>query len=386
MMSNLTNQASASYRDHPLFDNAKRGNSIKARIMHNVYGYIRRKSKNVINKSGHKVETTLTATSEALAIEDVIAQTNVEKFNLKHIKGKRKMKVAEDISSISEESRKKLLEGCVSTHGEFDMAGERSDQQTGKHNEKNVVEITQELEEPVYVDRVPLQEEIDTYNVKVSNRFDSLRTEIKELAELQTDSDGCLEIVRKPRSLRHTTLSVVGEQKESSMQTDAVCEVNMAVEDEFNLGDQELTQIPVRKTINKLVKKKKVFRTYSRLLNYLRCKFFLKYRDGSLMQQMAHEARVWLIKAGHQCDSAIDYDVLSTAVTVAFLVTSNELEFRQSIKNPQNYDNMRHLNATVSGDLGRVGNTSVLKHQKLGGSLLGGLLPKMKLERQQVVA
>lgn len=355
--------------------------------MSNVYGYLRRKSKkNVVTKSGHKVETTLTATSEALAIEDLIAQTNVERFDLKHVKGTRKMKIAEDVSDISEETKKRFLGANVSIHGRVDMDAERSQQQTDKNGRKNVVEVTQELEEPVFVDRVPLQEEIDTYNVKVNNRFNLLRTEVKDLAELQTDNDGCLEIVRKPGPLRKTRLAVIAESMETSMQTDAICETNAAIDNEFSLGDQEWTKIPERKTINKIVKKKKVFKTYSRLLNYLRCKFFLKYRDGSLMQQMAHEARVWLIKAGHQCDSAIDYDVLSTAVTVAFLVTSNELEFRQSIKDPQNYDNMRHLNATVSGDLGRVGNTSVLKNQKLGGSLLGGLLPRMKLERQQLVA
>ena len=53
-------------------------------------------------------------------------------------------------------------------------------------------------------------------------------------------------------------------------------------------------------------------------------------------------------------DDPLHYTVIASAVTVAFMISEEELMFREAIKNKTNWDNMRHLNATISGDLGKV--------------------------------
>lgn len=112
--------------------------------------------------------------------------------------------------------------------------------------------------------------------------------------------------------------------------------------------------IPKRKTITKLVKDKRSLKVHGSLLSYLRCKYHLAQRDQSHINRLVHEARTWLIKSGRKCESDIDYTILASAVSAAFLVSDEELEFRAIIKSRRNYDNMSHLNATLRGDLGRT--------------------------------
>lgn len=114
--------------------------------------------------------------------------------------------------------------------------------------------------------------------------------------------------------------------------------------------------IPKRKVISKLAKDKNTCKVYGRLLVHLRCKYHLTLRDKSLIQRLVQEARNWMIKAGFDCTKEIHYTVLASAVTAAFMVSDEELEFRAMIKNRQNYENMVHLNNTLQGNLGRVAN------------------------------
>lgn len=132
--------------------------------------------------------------------------------------------------------------------------------------------------------------------------------------------------------------------------------------------------VPKRREINKIVKNKRIFRAHSRLLFYLRCKYHLAHRDHQFMNKLVTEARIWMVKNGYQCDKAEDYTILSSAVMAAFLVSSEELEFRQVIKNRVNFGNMLHLNDTVRGQLGHT-----WRPLNRGGHLLGGLLPTNSL-------
>lgn len=126
---------------------------------------------------------------------------------------------------------------------------------------------------------------------------------------------------------------------------------------------------PDRQVINRQVKKDGILaKTNPSLVYYLRTKFFLKFRDHALMQTMVHEARMWLLKNGHTCDNKVDYETLTSAVTVAFMITKEEIAFRQLIKNKKNFDNMVHLNKTVTGNLGRAAGLREVK--SLGHSFL----------------
>lgn len=118
--------------------------------------------------------------------------------------------------------------------------------------------------------------------------------------------------------------------------------------------DNEIFKTPERKAVNKFVKNKKYLKAHSGLLNYLRCKYFMAFRDHHHILRLANEARIWLLKNDHTCDNTLDYAVLASAVQCAFLVSPEELEMRQTIKGPINKDSMIHLNKTMSGNFGKV--------------------------------
>lgn len=111
--------------------------------------------------------------------------------------------------------------------------------------------------------------------------------------------------------------------------------------------------IPTRKIVNDMVKDRKSVKMYSKLTYYLKCKVFMKHRDHSLLNIMVNDARIWMSKNGHDCDNAKDYLILSQSILAAFLVDQQELVFRKTIKDKVNWDNMSHVNKTVTGNLGR---------------------------------
>lgn len=107
-----------------------------------------------------------------------------------------------------------------------------------------------------------------------------------------------------------------------------------------------------RKAVNQTLIKKRWFKAYSKLLNHIRIKYFMRSRDTTTIHNMVSDARVWLIKNGHTCDTDLDYQILSASVMAAFVVSEEELEFRKLLKDSSVQDGVKHLNATMSGDLG----------------------------------
>jgi hypothetical protein len=124
----------------------------------------------------------------------------------------------------------------------------------------------------------------------------------------------------------------------------------IVVEDKFD----ESFEFFKRSHINKVVKKTKSLKTYSKLTNFLKCKFFMRARDHTLINTMVSDARIWMIKSGHTCESAEDFNIMTQAVIVSYMVNEQEMRFREFLKNEKNWDNMVHLNKTVAGDLGKV--------------------------------
>jgi len=133
-------------------------------------------------------------------------------------------------------------------------------------------------------------------------------------------------------------------------------------------------EIPKRKDVNKFVKNKKHYMVYSRLLYHLRCKHFMKARDAGLINALVTDARVWMAKAEFVMETAAEYTILAYAVLGAFLVSREELEFRQIIKQKDNYDNMTHINNTAGGVLGNY-----LFGPKSGTPFLGSLMSRVEL-------
>lgn len=151
-----------------------------------------------------------------------------------------------------------------------------------------------------------------------------------------------------------------------------------AVEDKFD----ESFEFFKRSNINKVVKKTKSIKTYSKLTNFLKCKFFMRARDHTLINTMVSDARIWMIKSGHTCESAEDFNIMTQAVIVSYMVNEQEMRFRQYLKNEKNWDNMVHLNKTVAGDLGKV---SLWKSYE-ENSRKGKFLPDLKFPRAAPVA
>jgi hypothetical protein len=110
--------------------------------------------------------------------------------------------------------------------------------------------------------------------------------------------------------------------------------------------------IPNKSTVNKVVRGVKTMKTYSKLYYYLRTKYFMKFRDPVVLQQLIADARTWMLKNGMNTEDAVHYAVFTSAVMTAFIVDREELEFRQLIKDSDNWKNMAHLNKTIRGDLG----------------------------------
>lgn len=165
------------------------------------------------------------------------------------------------------------------------------------------------------------------------------------------------------------------EQNTTTAEAQTSCEVNCK-EDGTPLNTETVGLfVPDRKQINRIVKNRRIFRAHSKLLFYLRCKYHLAHRDHTFINKLVTEARIWMTKNGFQCDKPEDYSILSSAVLAAFLVSSEELEFRQAIKNRTNHGNMIHLNETVRGELGRT-----LIPLMRGGHIGGGLLSTNSLK------
>lgn len=130
--------------------------------------------------------------------------------------------------------------------------------------------------------------------------------------------------------------------------------------------DKQVERIPQRHYA-KVLSKPKTRLVYSQLLNFLRIKHFMHYRDHHFITTLVADARAWLLAKKLPVETPIEYSMLAMAVTQAFLVSQEELEFRARIKNQGALDHIRHLNATMQGNLGRTfrgkGLISEAKHQ-----------------------
>jgi len=194
-------------------------------------------------------------------------------------------------------------------------------------------------------------------NVKTSNKYEPLEDEGSSLSE-SNDADDEQPRIQKPSKrylVRSQSTDANDIPQEMSVQTD---------EPQFSTEDLTNFSIPKRSKVNDVMKIKENFKAYTRLLYYLRCKYHLKFRDSTTINTMTSEGRLWMLKEGFKCESAKDYAILASAVMVAYLVSPEELEFRQAIKNLKNFDSMVHLNRTLQGDLGSIRDCSKIAKAK----------------------
>lgn len=196
------------------------------------------------------------------------------------------------------------------------------------------------------------------------NPYEVLATaDISDVAHMEVEHDGvCVGLkqacrtgldvdrvhVRVPRRVRF--------HERSALCKDACCQNSVTVEvstDDEKFEPKQIETVP-RRLLAKMAANKKSRHVYSRLLNYLRCKHFMHIRDHHFITTLVADARSWLLKEHMDMEKPLTFAVLSSAVTQAFMVNQEELDFRARMKNPIHLDHIEHLNNTMSGELGRV--------------------------------
>jgi hypothetical protein len=110
-----------------------------------------------------------------------------------------------------------------------------------------------------------------------------------------------------------------------------------------------------KRSMFRKVRDQKFLKFHTRLTYYLRHKYFMKTRDRGLINMMANDARIWMLKEKFKCESNDDFLLMTQSICAAFVVNDQELIFRQILKNKTTHDNMKHLNDTLAGNLGRTG-------------------------------
>lgn len=128
--------------------------------------------------------------------------------------------------------------------------------------------------------------------------------------------------------------------------------VDQTVDCKLTPEAEVLFGIDSRKAANAIMKKRKTLKAYEGVTYFLKTKYFFTKRDPALINNMVRDARTHMSGKGKALNSEEDYYILTQAVMAAFLIDSQELKFRALMKNRDNLDNIKHLNAAAQGDLG----------------------------------
>jgi hypothetical protein len=183
---------------------------------------------------------------------------------------------------------------------------------------------------------------------------DGMDGEVTDVFIKPNDSSKVNEVRVRPKPHGAKTIIDVVDHIHNDMQTDAI-DSGIQTEEDPNLI--RLSKQVNRRKINKIVKTKRFISAHNSLLNYLRIKYFMRRRDALTLNNMSTDARTWLTRNDHSCETDGDYLILSSSVSAAFMVSPEEMELRQMMKDRQNYENMIHLNNTLDGRLGKVNPT-----------------------------
>lgn len=202
------------------------------------------------------------------------------------------------------------------------------------------------------------------FDIRDKNPYEVLATaDISDIAHMEVEVDGTeMSLQDARRTGRDADRAMVRVpqrvrfHERSTLCKDACCQNHISVSTNVDDEPFEAKQIETmpRRLVAKMAATKKTRHVYSRLLNYLRCKHFMHIRDHHFITTLVADARSWLLKEHMDMEKPLTFAVLASAVTQAFMVNQEELDFRARMKNPIHLDHIEHLNNTMSGELGRV--------------------------------
>lgn len=158
----------------------------------------------------------------------------------------------------------------------------------------------------------------------------------------------------------------------NDMNTQTVGNMEIQVDEGDIIGTTK-TSIPKRKEINKKVKNLDHINSLTPLTYHLKCKYFMSLRTVELINNMVRDSRIWMSANKYNLNNQDDYYLMTQSVMAAFLIDEQELKFRQLLKNRSNFDNMAHLNNTLSGNLGRTNRLFPLRERGILSSVAGAI-------------
>lgn len=192
--------------------------------------------------------------------------------------------------------------------------------------------------------------ESDNINVNMTCDFGDVELTAGEIKPTDLFDIGAINsIALSPPKREKTTKTVTFDEQA----TQCSVSVSAVAEDPAIDISKELDKVPCR-SIAKVAAKRKARLVYSQLLNFLRCKHFMHYRDHHFITTLVADARAWMLANKYTMDTPLHFSILSMAVTQAFVVNQAELDFRARLKNKAAQDHMSHHNKAMTGDLGNV--------------------------------
>lgn len=192
--------------------------------------------------------------------------------------------------------------------------------------------------------------ESDNINVEMTCDFGDVELTAAEIKPTDLFDIGVIKGIElsPPKRVKTTKLVYFDDQGTQSCETRQI-QANDPVPD----ISKEMETVPSR-AVAKVAAKRKCRFIYSQLLNFLRCKHFMHYRDHHFITTLVADARAWMLANKHTMDTPLHFSIISMAVTQAFMVNQAELDFRARLKPKTIQDHLSHHNKAMTGDLGNV--------------------------------
>jgi len=176
--------------------------------------------------------------------------------------------------------------------------------------------------------------------IPLSNRFGLVEDELSDEVNDETPD---------PEMGGVATSSVEGNEGSESKVVRRSKEPDQFIVDE-ELDFDELPLPSFKKA--RCLRDKKIRSVYTRLTYYLKCKHFMHSKDPHHIRTLVQDARAWLLKAKCSMETYQEYVLLTSAVSAAFFVDQEELNFRARMKNRIEWQALSKHNAACNGDLG----------------------------------
>lgn len=192
--------------------------------------------------------------------------------------------------------------------------------------------------------------ESDNINVNMTCDFGDVELTAAEIKPMDLFDIGVVNSIslNQPKRVKKTKTVYFDEQGVQAGSTKQV-----QVDDPVPDVSKEIETVPCR-AVAKVAAKRQSRLIYSQLLNFLRCKHFMHYRDHHFITTLVADARAWMLANKYTMDTPLHFSIISMAVTQAFMVNQAELDFRARLKPKIIQDHLAHHNKAMTGDLGNV--------------------------------